>query len=370
MISWFSITISTNTLFFKKKLWASKFDQLKLNIIKEIYDQFVSEHSNICRTCKYLNKWYYWSQTKKSINRYIRNCHICKKFKATRDKYFDLLNSLLISNKSWTDIVMKFVIKLSKTKNDFNVILMMINKLIKMHHYVLCVTKKDDTSAEKTIKLLIDNVWRLHELSSIIISNRDSQFVSLVWKTVCKMLKINVKLFTAFHFETNNQSEIVNQKMRRYLRDYYNYQQNDWFEWLFMIEFIFNVTISTFIELFVFMTNYEFESRLSFESSDSNDSNERLSIKKRMLTQKAIIIARKMKNIWDFIKKKLAYTQNIQKKYVDEKRAFCYVIVCKKRSLSTKETHLVLCRSRASWRQVRHALDVCYSHRMIHRARW
>jgi hypothetical protein len=48
----------------------------------------------------------------------------------------------------------------------------------------------------------------------------------------------------------------------------------------------------------------------------------------------------------------------------------CYVIVCKKRSLSTKETHLVLCRSRASWRQVRHAFDVCYSHRMIHRARW
>jgi hypothetical protein len=48
----------------------------------------------------------------------------------------------------------------------------------------------------------------------------------------------------------------------------------------------------------------------------------------------------------------------------------CYVIVCKKRLLSTKETHLVLCRSRASWRQVRHALDACYSHRMTHRARW
>jgi hypothetical protein len=115
--------------------------------------------------------------------------------------------------------------------------------------------------------------------------------------------------------------------MKRYLRNYCNYQQNDWFEWLFMIEFVFNATISAFTELFVFMTNYEFESRMSFESSDSNDSNERLSVKKRMLTQKTIIITKKMKNIWDFIKKKLAHTQNIQKKYVDQKKTFSFEYV-------------------------------------------
>jgi hypothetical protein len=92
--------IIENTLFFKKKLWISEFDQLKLNIIREIHDQSVSEHSNIRRTCKYLNKWYYWSQTKKSVNRYIRNCYICKRFKATRDKYFDLLKFLFILDRS------------------------------------------------------------------------------------------------------------------------------------------------------------------------------------------------------------------------------------------------------------------------------
>jgi hypothetical protein len=45
------------------------------------------------------------------------------------------------------------------------------------------------------------------------------------------------------------------------------------------------------------MTNYEFESRMSFDSSDANDSQKRLSIKERVLTQKAAIIAKKMKNI-------------------------------------------------------------------------
>jgi hypothetical protein len=82
-----------NTLFFKKKLWVFEFDQLKLNIIREIHDQSTSEHSNMRRTCKYLSKWYYWSQMRNSVKRYIRNCHVCKKSKTFKNKYFDLLMS-------------------------------------------------------------------------------------------------------------------------------------------------------------------------------------------------------------------------------------------------------------------------------------
>jgi hypothetical protein len=65
-----------------------------------------------------------------------------------------------------------------------------------------------------------------------------------------------------------------------------------------MTEFAFNAATSTFIELFVFMTNYEYESRMSFDSSNSsNVARERLSIKKRVLTQKDVFIVEKMKNI-------------------------------------------------------------------------
>jgi hypothetical protein len=144
-------------LFFKKKLWIFESDQLKLDIIRKIHDQSVSEHSNVRRTYKYLHKWYYWSQTKQSIERYIRNCHICKRFKTIKNKYSDLLNLLLISNRSWTNIIMNFVIELLDNR-DFNVILMMIDRLIKMHHYVSCIVEEDETFAEKTAKLLINHV--------------------------------------------------------------------------------------------------------------------------------------------------------------------------------------------------------------------
>ncbi len=87
--------------------------------------------------------------------------------------------------------------------------------------------------------------------------------------------------------------------MKRYLRNYCNYQQNDWFEWLSMIEFAFNAVIFVSIELFVFMINYGFESRMFFDSSTKiNDE----SAKKRILTRKTSNIVSKMKDIWNFIK--------------------------------------------------------------------
>jgi hypothetical protein len=184
-----------------------------------------------------------------------------------------------------------------------------------MHHYVFCIAEEDETFAEETIKLLINHVWKLHELSNTIISNRDFQFVSLVWKTVCEALKIDVKLSTAFHFETDDQSEIVNQEMKRYLRSYCNYQQNDWSEWLFMTEFAFNAAIFVFTELFAFMINYEFESRMSFDLVSTEES-----IKERIFNKKTFDIIEKMKNIWEFIRKKLINTQKAQKRYADQKR--------------------------------------------------
>jgi hypothetical protein len=159
------------------------------------------------------------------MQRYVANCHICKRSKTSKNKYFELLNSLFISNRSWIDIIMNFVIELSKSKDEFNVILMIMNWLTKIHHYIFCIAEKEETTAKETTRLLINHVWKSHDMSSTIVSDRESQFISLVWKTICQALKINVMLSTAFHSNKNDQSEITNQKMKRYFRSYCNYQQ-------------------------------------------------------------------------------------------------------------------------------------------------
>jgi hypothetical protein len=215
-----------NTLFYRDKLWISDLNELKLNVIRKMRDQSIVNHSNIRRSYDFVKRLYYWSEMKNFIDRYVRNCYTCKRSKAFRDRYAELLNFFSISNKSWTNITMNFVIELL-ISHEFNVILMIIDRFTKMHYYISCTIIDEDITAEETTRLLIDHVWKLHEFSNIIVSDRESQFVSFVWKIVCRILQINEKLSIVFHFKTNEQSEIVNQKMKHYLRSYCNYQQDD-----------------------------------------------------------------------------------------------------------------------------------------------
>jgi hypothetical protein len=168
-----------NILFYRDKLWISDSNELKLDVIREMHDQSIVDHSNIRRTYEFVKRLYYWSEMKNFIDKYVRNCHTCRRSKASKDKYAELLNSLSISNKSWTDITMNFVIELS-VNHEFNAILMIINRFTKMHHYISCTIIDEDITIEETARLLIDHVWKLHEFSNIIVSNRESQFVSLV----------------------------------------------------------------------------------------------------------------------------------------------------------------------------------------------
>ncbi len=182
-----------------------------------MHDQFAFDYSEINRTIKLLRRNHRWSKMIRDVKQYVRNCHIYRRVKAARDKFHELLNSLSMSNRSWTDIILDFVTELFDSRN-YNAILMIVDKLSKMHHYISCTTNENETTIEETAKLLIQHVWKLHELSTTMISDRDSQFISFVWDTICKMLKIKAKLFIAFHSQTNDQSEIFNQKMKRYLR--------------------------------------------------------------------------------------------------------------------------------------------------------
>ena len=191
---------------------------------------------------------------------------------------------------------MNFVIELFEN-NEHNAILMIMNKFLKMHHYISCHVEKNETNAEKIAKLFVRNVWKLHDLFTIIISNRNSQFVSFTWNTLCKILNIKIKFSIVFHSKIDDQNEISNQKMKRYLRTYVNYQQNDWFDWFSMIEYVSNVFVFASIKLFSFFVNYDFESRMNFESMKIKNTT-----RKRIFDQKTKNIHINMKKIWFFAK--------------------------------------------------------------------
>ena len=235
------------------------------------------------------------------IKKYVKNCHSCRRAKASRNKYNEKLNFLFIFKRNWENIILNFVVEFFRCFDRYNVILMIINRLFKKRHYIFCDIENDDITIEITVKMLIQHVWKLHELFLIIISNRSFQFISIVWKILCKILNIVSKFSIAFHFETDDQFEIINQKMKRHFRTFCNHHQDNWFEILSMTKFVVNECHFAFTEIFSFMITKDFNSRMSFDVIDFSTNITR----ERILKRKAANITKEMNEIKKFVTKNM-----------------------------------------------------------------
>lgn len=226
-------------MLYQNRLWVPDFEGLRLEVIRQTHDQPAVGHPGIRNTLATANRAFFWPNMKKLVEKYIRNCHICRRSKAPRDKYNGLLRPLPIPTAYWKDISMDFVVGLPKS-NGCNAILMVVDRLSKERHYIPCSDENYGTSAESTARLLLAHVWKHHGLPTTIISDRGTQFTSLLWKSLCQALGITAKLSTSFHPETDGQSEVANQEMERYLRAFCNYGQDDWTDILPIAEFAAN----------------------------------------------------------------------------------------------------------------------------------
>ena len=96
-----------------------------------------------------------------------------------------------------------------------------------MMHFVVTI---DRTLVEELARLFRDNMWKLHKLLESVVLNREPQFAVELTKKLNRMLGIKIKLSTAFHLQTDGQTEQINQKLEQYLRFFVEHQQRDWLE--------------------------------------------------------------------------------------------------------------------------------------------
>ncbi len=293
------------------RLWISQ--SMITQLIKEAHDLSINDHSDMNWTLNLLRRSYCWLKMRMTIKRYIRNCYVCRRSKASRDRINELLKSLSISEERWQDISLNFIIDLLKN-DESNAILTVIDRLSKKRHYILCWSDDEETFAEQTVKLLLIWIFRTHELSRSIVFNRDLQFISIVWKSLCLRLNIKMKLFIDYHSQIDDQMKRVNQNVERYLRSYCSYMQDDWFIWLSMTEFVDNNAISSSIEQSAFFLNKNFHSHMNFDSN----STEYEIIQARIQASKAENIFKNMKWLLALIKQTLARVKVTMKKQIDK----------------------------------------------------
>ncbi len=293
------------------RLWVSQ--SMITQLIRKAYDLSISNYSDMNWTLDLLRRSYCWSKMRTTIKRYIQNCYVCRRSKASRDWINELLKSLSISEQRWQDISLNFIINLLKS-NESNAILTVIDRLSKERHYILCWSDDEETFVEQTVKLLLIWIFRTHELSRSIVFDRDSQFISIVWKSLCLRLNIKMKLFIDYHSQINDQTKRVNQNVEWYLRSYCSYMQDDWFIWLSMTEFVDNNAISSSIEQSAFFLNKSFHSHMSFDLN----STEYEIIRARIQASKAENIFKHMKWSLALIKQTLARVRVTMKKQTDK----------------------------------------------------
>jgi hypothetical protein len=144
------------------------------------------------------------------------------------------------------------------TSDGFDSIFVVLDRLSKMGHFFPCNKSID---AKETSRLYLDNIYRHHGLPDSIISDRGPQFISKFWKSLHGLLGTDIDLSSAFHPETNGQSERSNQEIERYLRIYTDYQQDDWVRLHSTAEFSFNNTQSASTGMTPFFANFGYHPR-------------------------------------------------------------------------------------------------------------
>jgi len=93
------------------------------------------------------------------------------------------------------------------------------------------------TTAKDMARLYVDNIYRFYGAPESIVSDRGPQFISDFWNEFCRILGIKIKLSTAFHPQTDGQTEIMNQYLDQRLRPFVNYYQDNWSELLPMMDY-------------------------------------------------------------------------------------------------------------------------------------
>ena len=266
-------TVNNNRLLYRGCLWVPNYEPLRLHLMQQHHDSPTAGHPGRSKTLEYLSRTYTWPQMRTDVERYIRNCHTCQRSKPTRHAPFGILRPLPIPERPWQDISMDFVTGLPWS-NGCDAIWVVVDRLTKERHLIACRT---DIDAKELSSLFITHIFRLHGLPLTIISDRGPQFAALFWKNLCRRLGIEPRLSTAFHPQTDGQTERMNAIMEQYLRAHVNYLQDDWADWLPLAEFAANNQASETTGTSPFFANKGFDPRCQFDllPAATNDVNDR-----------------------------------------------------------------------------------------------
>ena len=205
--------VNKNGLWYQQQaIVVPKYLRLRTWIMQEFHDSPYAGHMGVSKTLQLIKRYYWWPRMKQDVAKYIKHCPSCQRCKSTNDKSSGLLKPLPIPTTPWTSISVDFITDLPETNKGYNSIMVVVDRLTKMTHFV--PTTKDVTT-EGVAHLFKREIFRLHGVPDDIVSDRDPKFVSNFWKEFTQLLGTTRNLSTSFHPRAYRQTE----RMNRFLDD-------------------------------------------------------------------------------------------------------------------------------------------------------
>jgi hypothetical protein len=168
---------------------------LRAHILKELHDSPYAGHQGVKKTLALVRRHYWWPTMLADIERYVLTCHLCQKNKARNTLPAGLLQPLQLPLNPWHTVTMDFITQLPKTSRGHDAIFVIVDKLTKMVHLMPTTTK---ATAEQTAKLYADNVWKLHGVPHVVVSDRDKLFTSHFARALCQSIGTQQAMSTAY----------------------------------------------------------------------------------------------------------------------------------------------------------------------------
>jgi hypothetical protein len=259
-----------NLLRWRSRIYIPNDLALRAEVMKLHHDDPLAGHFGVDKTLELLRRTYYWEKMEDEVRLYCRECDICQRVKAKRHMPYGLLGSLPQPLRPWSEISMDFITGLPGCKNpaggpDFDAILVVVDRYSKMARYIACHKTVD---SPELARIMWNQVFSIFGTPDGIVSDRGTVFTSQFWSAFCFHLMCKQRLSTAFHPQTDGQTERQNQNLEHYLRSYCNTRKNNWSDKLSFAEFTYNDSKHQVLQDTPFHVCYGYHPRLPWNPAD------------------------------------------------------------------------------------------------------
>jgi len=205
------------------------------------------------------------------IREYVTTCSVCQNVAIPRHKPYGKLEPLPVPSGPWQEVSLDFITQLPRSHigtAEYDAILVVVDRYTKIVKFIPTTT---NIAAPEFAAQFHENIELKYGSPKGIVSDRDTRITSKFWAEVCTYSLIKRRLSTAFHPQTDGQTEILNRILENYLRAYTNLEQMNWARLLPSAEFAYNNSRNSSTKITPFRALYGYDPELRIDITSAED---------------------------------------------------------------------------------------------------